>query len=97
DILEATKKIAVEVQEGKLSPEHITEKCFSSHLSCADLPDPDLFIRTSGEQRISNFLLWQLAYTELYFSPKQWPDFDEAELDEALQTYQARQRRFGGL
>ena len=97
DILEATKKIAIEVQERKLSPEQITEECFSSHLSCADLPDPDLFIRTSGEQRISNFLLWQLAYTELYFSPKQWPDFDEAELDEALQTYKARQRRFGGL
>lgn len=97
DILEATKKIATEVQQGLLSPDAITAESFSAHLSSAGLPEPDLFIRTSGEQRISNFLLWQLAYTELYFTPKHWPDFDEAALDDALTTYAARDRRYGSV
>lgn len=97
DIVEAAKKIAMDVQQGTLSPDAITADSFSSYLSSAGLPEPDLFIRTSGEQRISNFLLWQLAYTELYFTSKHWPDFDEAALDEALTTYAARDRRYGGV
>lgn len=97
DIVEATKKIASQVQQGLLPLDHITADYFSSCLAFPDLPDPDLLIRTSGEQRISNFLLWQLAYTELYFTPKQWPDFDEAALDEAIEAYAARGRRFGNL
>ncbi len=97
DILKATQKIAQAVQQHTLTIDQITEACFSSHLSCADIPDPDLLIRTSGEQRISNFLLWQLAYTELYFTPQYWPDFDVAALDEALAVYASRDRRFGGV
>ena len=97
DILEATKKIAQAVQQGDLTPDQITTDYFANHLSSADLPEPDLFIRTSGELRISNFLLWQLAYTELYFTDKYWPDFDEAAFDEALTAYAARQRRFGSI
>ncbi|MBI5447645.1 MAG: isoprenyl transferase [Gammaproteobacteria bacterium] len=95
DILEATKKIAAQVQAGLLTPEAVTSDLFASYLSTANLPEPDLFIRTSGEQRISNFLLWQLAYTELYFTSKHWPDFDEAALDDALRTYSQRDRRYG--
>jgi undecaprenyl diphosphate synthase len=95
DILEATKKIALQVKQEQLSPEDITAELFQQHLSTKDLPSPDLFIRTSGEQRISNFLLWQLAYTELYFADVFWPDFDETVLDEALRFYEARERRFG--
>jgi undecaprenyl diphosphate synthase len=91
DIVQATRQIA----EQGLSPSAITEEIFASYLSCADLPDPDLFIRTSGEQRISNFLIWQLAYTELFFTDLLWPDFDNAALEDALAFYATRQRRLG--
>lgn len=95
DILEATKKIATQVKESQLSIDAITAELFQQQLSTKDLPPPDLFIRTSGEQRISNFLLWQLAYTELYFANVFWPDFDDTTLDDALRFYETRERRFG--
>ncbi|MDF3055174.1 MAG: pyrophosphate synthase [Gammaproteobacteria bacterium] len=95
DIVQATIKIAHEVAQGLLEPNDISDKFFAAYLSIADLPEPDLFIRTSGEQRISNFLLWQLAYTELYFTEVLWPDFDEMILDDALRAYSKRQRRYG--
>ena len=78
-------------------PTDITGKTISDSLSTAGIIEPDLVIRTSGEERISNFLLWELAYAELYFSPVYWPDFNESEFDKALESYQKRQRRFGGL
>ena len=95
EILEATKQIAKEVKSGNLKPEDITEELFSSKLTTADIPDPELIIRTSGEYRISNFLLWQSAYTEFYFTPILWPDFDEQSLDQAIAVFQSRERRFG--
>ena len=95
DIVRAAQNLAKQAAEGLIQPEDITEAMFSGHLCFADLPDPDLFIRTSGEQRISNFFLWQLAYTELYFSSAYWPDFDEIELDKALHSFARRERRFG--
>lgn len=95
DIVQASQKIAIEIQQGKLSAENITEKLFSEKLSLADLPAPDLFIRSSGEYRISNFLLWQLAYSEMYFSSIHWPDFDADTLREAIDFYLHRERRFG--
>ncbi|BCX80944.1 undecaprenyl diphosphate synthase [Methylomarinovum caldicuralii] len=95
DIAQAVRRLAREVAEGRLSPDDIDENRLAAHLSFADLPEPDLFIRTGGELRISNFLLWQLAYTELYFTGVLWPDFDEAELDKALAEYARRERRFG--
>jgi undecaprenyl diphosphate synthase len=95
DILNATRKIAGAVQSGLLRPEHIDEKRFAEHLALAGSPEPDLFIRTGGEMRISNFLLWQSAYTELFFSPVLWPDFSPAELDSAIAEYRRRERRFG--
>ncbi len=95
DIMQATLEIAHQVAKGALNPSEISEKFFATYLSTADLPEPDLFIRTSGEQRISNFLLWQLTYTELYFTEVLWPDFDETTLDDALQAYAKRQRRYG--
>ncbi len=95
DILEAAKKIAKEVQNGILEPNSISTDHFSDLLWTAGLPDPDLLIRTGGERRISNFLLWQCAYSELYFSDLLWPDFDENEFTNALVEYQSRQRRFG--
>ena len=91
DILQAVRSI---VGNG-IPPNDITEELFSQYLSCAGLPDPDLMIRFGGEQRLSNFLLWQQAYTELYFSSKYWPDVTEQDLDEALAEYARRQRRFG--
>ena len=81
--------------QGQLEPGDITPQKLAQKLSFADLPDPDLFIRTSGELRISNFMLWQLAYAELYFTSAFWPDFDEAELQKALDYYANRERRFG--
>jgi undecaprenyl diphosphate synthase len=90
DILQAANRCRTE-HPG----EEITEELLSRHLSLGDLPEPDLFIRTGGEERISNFLLWQLAYTELHFTPVLWPDFDEAALDEAIASYRTRERRFG--
>lgn len=95
DILQAARALAAKVGTGQLSPGDIDTRLFESHLALADLPEPDLFIRTGGERRISNFLLWQLAYTELYFTPLLWPDFDEAAFEEALMDYAGRQRRFG--
>jgi len=97
EILKAVKKIAKEVKEGRISPEDIDEKLFRNFLNTKDIPDPDLLIRTSGEMRISNFLLFQLAYTEFYFTPVYWPDFDEIEYLKALKSYQQRERRFGRI
>jgi len=91
------KKLAREVKEGKLSPEEIDKERFSQYLYTRGIPSPDLLIRTSGEQRVSNFLLWQIAYTEFYFTPTLWPDFTQEEFMRALEDYQRRERRFGGL
>ncbi len=85
------------IKEGNISPEGISETIFSSYLDTADIPDPDLLIRTGGEFRLSNFLLWQVAYSELYFTPVSWPDFNEKEIEKALLDYEQRQRRFGNL
>jgi len=95
EIVRAAQKLAAECVGNRLEPIEIDESLFAKHLHTADLPDPDLLIRTSGEQRISNFLLWQMAYTELYVSPVYWPDFREPQLFEALADYQRRERRFG--
>jgi len=95
DMLQAVKKMCMETITGKIQPEEIDEGRLSGALALSGLPDPDLFIRTGGEQRISNFLLWNLAYTELYFLDELWPDFDDATLQVALDWYAARQRRFG--
>ncbi len=95
DISQAVKHIGKAIQEGKLAPEDINESSFGSYLATGSIPDPELLIRTSGEQRISNFLLWQLAYTELYITDLLWPDFRKENLYEALISYQARERRFG--
>lgn len=95
EILRATRRIASDVKEGTLAVEDITEDAFSGYLDTEGIPDPDLMIRTSGEQRLSNYLLWQLAYAEFYFTPVAWPDFDKAELEKAIQAYQERDRRYG--
>jgi undecaprenyl diphosphate synthase len=95
DITQAARRLAAEVAAGRLLPEQIDEQRFAGATSFSDIPDPDLFIRTGGELRISNFLLWHCAYTELYFSPVLWPDFGRAEFLEALQDYARRERRFG--
>jgi len=95
EILDATRAIARKVQAGLIQPEAIDERLFSEHLYTHQMPDPDLLIRTSGEQRISNFLLWQLAYTEIYVTPVFWPDFRSRELLLAVSDYQQRERRFG--
>ena len=97
EIARAVRRIAEEVARGTLSPAAITAELIGSRLDAADLPDPDLIIRTSGEQRLSNFLLWQAAYSELVFLPTYWPDFDRAALELALAEYRGRERRFGGL
>lgn len=95
DILNATKKIGEKVRKGEIIPEEMTNEIFQSHLSTASFPDPELLIRTSGERRISNFLLWQMAYTELFFTDVLWPDFRKKDLHEAIISYQQRERRFG--
>ena len=95
EILEATKRIALEVKEGALDVADIDEQLFSNHLATAGVPDPDLLVRTSGELRISNFLMWQLSYSELYFTPVSWPDFKKEQFFEAIIDYQKRERRFG--
>lgn len=95
EILHAAKAIAEKVRDHRLDPENLTEQVFEQHLYTAGAPDPDLLIRTSGEQRISNYLLWQLAYTELVFVDKFWPDFTPEDFMDALLTYQNRERRFG--
>ncbi|MCZ7557406.1 MAG: isoprenyl transferase [Bacteroidia bacterium] len=95
DIVRAMKRLALDVRSGRISPEDVDDRLISSYLSTASLPDPDLLIRTSGELRLSNFLLWELAYTELYISQCYWPDFRSHELAEAIRSYQSRERRFG--
>ena len=95
DIIEAIKKVSKEVQNGNVNPDEIDDNLVSSYLSTADIPDPDLIIRTSGEYRISNFLLWQLAYSELYITQTFWPDFRRDELYKAIFSYQKRDRRYG--
>ena len=95
EICRAARSLAKQVQEGTLSPEEIDEERISSTLDTAGLPEPDLLIRTCGEQRISNFLLWQLAYTEFYFTPVAWPDFTKEELEKAVEAYNHRDRRYG--
>lgn len=97
EMLRAMRKMLKDGKAGQLDPEQLDESIFASYLDTADIPDPDLMIRTSGEQRISNFLLWQLAYSELYFCPVPWPDFDKKELIRAIEEYNKRDRRFGGL
>lgn len=95
DIMQATKALAKKVASGEMDANLINEEDISSHLTTADLPDPDLFIRTGGETRISNFLIWQMAYTELVFTDTLWPDFDKSQLQQAIDDYSSRQRRFG--
>lgn len=95
DITQSVRGLAEQVARGELSADDIDEEAISANLSLAHMPEPDLFIRTGGEQRISNFLLWQLAYTELYFTEILWPDFTHAAFEEALISYASRQRRFG--
>ena len=96
EITRGVRKLAKQVQEGTLAPEDITEDSISLSLDTAGIPDPDLMIRTSGEQRLSNYLMWQLAYAELYFTDVFWPDFHREHLVEAIQAYNQRNRRFGG-
>lgn len=95
DIAQAARSLAADVQAGLCQPDDIDEDAVGGRMMLAHLPEPDLFIRTGGERRISNYLLWQLAYTELWFSDRLWPDFDRPALDEAIAFYQGRQRRFG--
>ena len=97
EIARAAQRIAAEIAEGRLAIQAVTAELIGSHLDAPDLPDPDLIIRTSGEQRLSNFLLWQAAYSEFVFVPTYWPDFDRSTLEGAIAEYQRRERRFGGL
>ena len=97
EITRGMKKMAQDVADGKLSPENVTEARVESYLDTAGVPDPDLLIRTRGEQRLSNFLMWQLAYTEFYFTDVAWPDFHKAELIQAIEKYNQRDRRYGGV
>jgi undecaprenyl diphosphate synthase len=97
EIAEAVRLLAWEIAQQKLKPEEITEDCIAGKLCGSAVPDPDLIIRTAGEQRLSNFLLWQAAYSELYFCPKLWPDFDAEDLECALASYRSRTRKFGAL
>jgi undecaprenyl diphosphate synthase len=95
EIAAAARRIAVDVAAGRIAPEAVDEGLFARHLATADIPDPDLVIRTSGEKRISNFLLWQSAYAELVFMDKLWPDFTREDLEQAIREYHARERRYG--
>lgn len=97
EIIKAAQSLARQSIQGDIKPEDIDEEIFSNYLTTRGLPDPDLIIRTSGEYRISNFLLWQSSYSELYFTDCFWPDFDRKELVRAILTYQSRDRRYGGL
>ncbi len=97
EITRGMKKMVQDVADGKLSPEDVTEERISGYLDTAGVPDPDLMIRTSGEQRLSNFLMWQMAYTEFYFTDVAWPDFNKAELVRAIEKYNQRDRRYGGV
>jgi undecaprenyl diphosphate synthase len=97
EIARAARRIAEEVAAGRFAPDAVNMETVGRYLDAPDLPDPDLIIRTSGEQRLSNFLLWQSAYSELVFVPVNWPDFDRAALEAAIREYRQRERRFGGL
>ena len=97
EIVRALGKLAKQMAEGELQPDSVNEETINGLLDTAGIPDPDLLIRTCNEQRISNFLLWQLAYTELYFTPVPWPDFTRDELVKAVEAYNHRDRRYGGL
>jgi ATPase subunit of ABC transporter with duplicated ATPase domains len=97
EIVEAARRLAREVRAGSLDPEAIDEERFAAALDTAGMSDPDLLIRTAGEMRVSNFLLWQISYAELWVTDAAWPDFDEGQLDAALASYASRERRFGGL
>lgn len=97
ELVRAVRHLSADVKEGRLSSEEIDEKCIERYLDTHDIPDPDLLIRTSGEQRLSNYLLWQLAYTEFYFTDVPWPDFTKEELLRAIEYYNTRDRRFGGV
>jgi len=97
EIVRAARRLAERVARGEIAPEAITHEAFAATLDTAGVPDPDLFIRTSGEQRLSNFLLWQLAYAEFVFVDTYWPDFNRGHMETAIATFQARERRFGGL
>ncbi len=97
EILRAVRQMAADCQAGKIQPDELDETLFSSYLDTKDIPDPDFLIRTSGEQRLSNYLLWQCAYAEFYFPEVLWPDFDKNALKEAVRQYTARDRRFGGV
>ena len=95
EILRAVRRIAQDAASGILDPKSVDESCFESYLDTHDIPDPDLLIRTSGEERLSNYLLWQLAYSEFYFTDVLWPDFSKEELWKAIEQYNARDRRYG--
>ena len=97
EMTRAIKHLASDIKSDKLSVDDINEELFSGYLDTKDIPDPDLMIRTSGEQRLSNYLLWQLAYAEFYFTPVPWPDFTPEELKKAIEEYDKRNRRFGGI
>ena len=97
EIARAARRLAIEVAQGRLAASDITPELLTRHLDAPDVPDPDVIIRTSGEQRLSNFLLWQSAYSELVFVPVNWPDFDRGVLETAIAEYRRRERRFGGL
>jgi undecaprenyl diphosphate synthase len=97
ELVRATRKVAERVQNGELRAEEIDDKVISAHLDTADMPDPDLIIRTSGECRLSNFMLWQASYAEMYFPQTMWPDFREEAFDKALEVYAERERRYGLL
>ena len=96
EMVRAIRRLAQDCMEGEVRPEDIDERLFASYLDTREVPDPDLLIRTSGEQRLSNYLLWQLAYTEFYFTDVYWPDFSPAEYERLIEVYQNRDRRFGG-
>lgn len=95
DITQAVQKVAEKVAAGQLLPENINEEMIGLELTTASIPEPDLFIRTGGEQRVSNFMLWQMAYTEFFFADTLWPDFDSTQLDSAIASFNQRERRFG--
>ena len=97
EMVRAMRRMGSDLRRGDLKEEEITEELFSSYLDTRDIPDPDLMIRTSGEQRLSNWMLWQLAYSEFYFTDVLWPDFNKAELEKAIEFYNSRDRRFGGV
>ena len=97
EIVRGIRKLARDAADGKVIPEEIDENVFENYLDTAGIPDPDLMIRTSGEQRLSNYLLWQLAYTEFYFTDVAWPDFHKPELMQAIEKYNERDRRYGGV